>query len=108
MKSYRKKKKVYNWRNDLIYITTRLFIYLFIYLFIFIISSICLFCGLALYKVQPFKSSPHIRFTMKYVNLIKEYILLIVLCSLSSYSTLLGVVQFASICLCFAAGRSRG
>ena len=42
-------------------------IYLFIYLFIFITSSICLFCGLDLYEVQPFKSSPHIRFATVYI-----------------------------------------
>ena len=37
---------------------------LLIYLFIFIISSIYLFYDLDLYKVQPLKSSPHIRFTI--------------------------------------------
>ena len=56
--------------------------YLLIYLFIFIILSIFLICGLDLYKVQPFKPSPHITFTtdtfkickMKYVNFVKEYV----------------------------------
>ena len=41
--------------------------YLLIYLLIFIISSTYLFCGLDLYKVQPFKSSPHIRFATVYI-----------------------------------------
>ena len=46
--------------------------YLLIYLLIFIILSIYLFCGLDLYKVQPFKSSTHIRFTTVYIAYLQK------------------------------------
>ena len=45
--------------------------YLLIYLFIFIILSIFLICGLDLYKVQPFKPSPHIIFTTVCIDTFK-------------------------------------
>ena len=44
-----------------------LFTHLFTYLFIHIILSIYLFCVLDLYPVQPFRSSPRIRFTTVYI-----------------------------------------
>ena len=50
-----------------IYLLLLLFTHLFTDLFIFTVSSIYLFCGLDFYKVQPFKSSPHIRFTAVYI-----------------------------------------
>ena len=66
-----------------IYLLLLLFTHLFTYLFIHIYYIIFfLICGLDLYKVQPFKPSPHITFTtdtfkickMKYVNFVKEYV----------------------------------
>ena len=59
----------YHGGSIIIYLILLLFTHLFIYLFsyIFIILSIHLFCGLDLYKVQPFKSSPHIKFAMFYI-----------------------------------------
>ena len=64
----------------IIYLLLLLFTHFFVYSFIFIILSVYLFCGLDLYKVQYFKSSPHkdiLHFIlnafkickMKYVNL---------------------------------------
>ena len=50
----------------IIHLLLLLFTHLFTYLFIHI-YYIILFCGLALYKVQPFKSSPSIRFTTVYI-----------------------------------------
>ena len=50
-----------------IYLLLLLFTHLFTYLFIHIYYIIYLFCGLDLYKVRPFTSSPHIRFTTVYI-----------------------------------------
>ena len=52
----------------IIYLLLLSFSHLFIYLFIYIYYFIYLFfCGLGLYKVQPFQSSPRLKFTIFYI-----------------------------------------